>query len=191
MFAQFHLLPSRSQTEFDPRLHPGSLEAMLYIVRHAHAVSEEEDSARPLSKRGREQANRLARFLVAQDLFAPAEIWHSPLVRVRQTAEIFASAMRTAAPLVETPGMLPEDTPRLLAKRLAERKASGGLAVVGHEPYLSALATLLVFGSTSPAAFRLRKGSVLALDRATEAGSAGGERRWVVQWLVGPELQPD
>jgi len=56
------------------------------------------------------------------------------------------------------------------------------LALVAHEPLLSALGSLLVNGSPRPVVFEMRKGDVLALERP----APGGDGRWAEQWHLGP-----
>lgn len=150
----------------------------LYLIRHAHALDAANDAERPLSARGRAQVKRLARFLRTSGEFAPAEIWHSPLVRAVETAEGLARHLSIATPCRAVTGLAPGDEPRVVARRLA--RAPEALAIVGHEPHLSALASLLVGGQSSPPIFKVKKGSVLALERA--------KARWVVQWQVSAEL---
>lgn len=151
---------------------------MLYLIRHADAVDLHPDEARPLSERGREQVKALAKFLERTDAFSPEEIWHSPLVRARETAELLAKHLKFAGPLRETAGLRPEDDPREIARKLA--KLDHAVAVVGHEPHLSALASLLVAGATQPVAFVMKKGATLALER--------DETRWLVRWHIAPGL---
>ena len=69
--------------------------------------------------------------------------------------------------------------PRAILPALINHAAP--LAVVGHEPHLSALASQLVTGATYPVAFAMKKGTVLALER-------GSSTRWVVRWHVEPDL---
>ena len=154
---------------------------MLYIIRHADAVSDENDDVRPLSATGRAQVRRLAAFLKAGEQMQPEEIWHSPLTRARQTAALLAKEMELRSPLREVPGLRPEDDPRLIAARLKKPQA---IALVGHEPHLSGLASLLVAGSSEPAVFLMRKCAVIALERI-RGGEAGC---WAVRWQVAPEL---
>jgi phosphohistidine phosphatase len=153
---------------------------MLYLVRHAHALDTSPDAERALSPKGREQAERLAAFLKRSQPEPPEEIWHSPLLRARETAEIVAAGLRWKAPLRETPGLLPDDPPGIIAKRLTPQRS---LALFGHSPYMALLATLLVTGRTFPAVFHFRKGSALALE---SGGGRPGE--WMVQWHLDPHL---
>lgn len=150
----------------------------LFIVRHAHAVSEEEDAARPLSPKGRETAQEMARWLRKHAAPDVAEIWHSPLVRARETAELFAEGLRLKAPRREVPGLLPEDPPAAMATALGRHHES--VMVVGHEPHLSTLAALLL--GVTDGAVDFKKGGVLCLERAVRGGP------WMVLWHVSPQL---
>jgi phosphohistidine phosphatase len=150
----------------------------VYLVRHAHAVDPEEDPERPLSRRGEKQVDALAAFLGRSELFQPAEMWHSSLLRSRQTAEQLVEHLKLAAPLTLMPDLEPEDDPRAVARRL--KACAHPIAVVGHEPHLSALATLLVAGKTEPPTFVMKKCAVLALE--------GVGTHWSVRWHVSPDL---
>jgi len=150
----------------------------LYIVRHAHAIDAAEDATRPLSARGRSQVRTLAAFLKRSGAFAPPEVWHSPLARSRETAERLVKKLGLRAKVVETDGLQPEDAPAAIARQLKTRQQP--LAIVGHEPHLSALVSLLVAGAEEPSRFILKKCSVVALDRT--------EGVWVVRWQLSPEV---
>lgn len=164
---------------------------LLHLVRHAHAVTEAEKPSRPLSTRGRADAARLARFFVGNGCFKPAQLWHSPLLRSRETADELLKRLALDAVVVETPGLLPEDNPHDFAERLAlHPKDRGDLALVGHEPHLSALASLLVRGKASPVLFTLKKGAVLTLESTDREHKKSGFERWTVRWHVSPELLP-
>src|SRR4051794_15073951 len=69
---------------------------VIHLLRHAHAGDsttwEGPDEQRPLTKRGRHQAERLGRFLVANGT-RPDAIVSSPRIRALQTAEIVAAAL--------------------------------------------------------------------------------------------------
>jgi phosphohistidine phosphatase len=150
----------------------------IYVIRHAHAIDGDNDDVRPLSKKGREQNRRVGSFFRRNGLLDTREFWHSPLVRARDTAKELAARLKGRIKLAEVTGLRPEDNPAIMAKRLD--KVRRPVAVVGHEPHLSALASLLVTGRARPARFNLRKGAVLCLERV--------EKRWTVRWLVEPDL---
>ena len=150
----------------------------LYLIRHAHAVDAEEDPERPLSKRGVNQVAGLARFLRRSDLFRPEQFWHSSLSRSRQSVELLSQRMRLEAPHTLMPDLEPEDDPRAAARRI--KAVTHSLAIVGHEPHLSMLATLLVIGKMDYPAFVMKKCSALALE--------GEGAHWSVRWHVSPDL---
>ena len=165
---------------------------LLHLVRHAHALAEEEDKARPLSPRGRGEVARLARFLGACGVFRPTQIWHSPLVRSRQTADDLSARLLLVDTLrIEISGLLPEDDPREAEERLhLHPKDRGDLAIVGHEPHLSALASLLVRGKARPDLFALKKCALLALELTDSTHKKTDHARWRVRWHLSPELLP-
>jgi phosphohistidine phosphatase len=160
----------------------------LYLIRHAHAVKEEENAERPLSARGQADARRVAEFLRSKDGFRVAQVWHSPLLRARETADIFVQALQFQGSVVETAGLLPEDDPDEIAERLAVFPEEASLAIVGHEPHLGELATLLVRGKRRPVGFDFKKGAVLALERTDEHHKRTGDPRWIINWFVVPGL---
>jgi len=154
---------------------------MLYIIRHADAVSNENDDLRALSAEGRAQVRRLAAFLKRGETMAPDEIWHSPLVRARETATLLAEALDWKGTVRTVPGLRSEDEPSTIAPRL---KTPRSIALVGHEPHLSGLASLLVAGLSEPPVILMRKCAMLALERQRD-GEAGC---WAVCWHIAPEL---
>ena len=150
----------------------------LYLIRHAHAVDAEEDPERPLSDRGRKQVRTLAKFLRRSGVLQPREIWHSSLARSHETAQLLARGLHLGAPLVLAAGLEPDDEPAEIARQLETIRHP--IAMVGHEPYLSALTSLLVAGPQGRAMFAMKKCAALALD--------GSGARWQVRWFVTPEL---
>lgn len=150
----------------------------IYLIRHAHAEDGAKDALRPLSKKGLKQIRAVGRWLRKAEILEADEFWHSPLVRARDTAELLAEQVQSDATLVEVSGLKPTDDPQAIARRLGDLRRP--VALVGHDPHLSALASLLVTGKVEPVRFRLRKCAVLRLER-----SSGG---WIVQWQVSPDL---
>ncbi len=148
---------------------------MIYLIRHADAVSDEVDPARPLSARGREQVGGACKILQREPGFKPAEFWHSPLARSRETAELLARGLGLSAPIVLTTGLEPEDDPGRIAGVLSDEARD--IAVVGHEPHLGILAALMVEGPARAGMFiPFPKAGVLALSRKG--------KRWRPEWLV-------
>jgi phosphohistidine phosphatase len=148
----------------------------IYLIRHAHALDGDVDELRPLSAKGRRQIRTMAAHLRRTGLLRTKEFWHSPLVRARDTARLLVEGMRLRAMLVETGGLEPEADPTPTARTLARLRRP--VAVVGHEPHLSALATRLLGGRAGEPMIVMKKGAVLALERTGKL--------WAVRWLVSP-----
>lgn len=150
----------------------------LFLIRHAHAVEVAVSPIRPLSRKGRRQAALLARFLKRNGALDVAEMWHSPLVRSVETAGILGRDLGLTVPCVEVAGLEPFDAPGLIAERIT---AFGrDLAIVGHEPQLSALAGLLLGQGKSAVAIEMKKGACLALEWTRDG--------WRLCWLITPRL---
>lgn len=106
------------------------------------------------------------------------EIWHSPLARSRETAALLQKRLGLEAKLVETSGLKGEDDPAIIAARLEKRVRP--LAIVGHEPQLSGLLSLLVAGAAQPPRFVLKKCAAVALEKVDD--------EWAVRWQISPDL---
>lgn len=151
----------------------------LYLVRHAHAVSDAEDPARPLSPKGREIALAMGRWLRGNAAVDMAEVWHSPLVRARETAELLVEGARLKVRLREAAGLLPEDEVAAMATALCRHGDS--MMIVGHEPHLGALAARLL-GIEEGGGVEFKKGAVLCLERILRGAP------WTLLWHVNPRL---
>ncbi|WP_414664618.1 phosphohistidine phosphatase SixA [Horticoccus sp. 23ND18S-11] len=151
---------------------------LVYLIRHAHAVDAGEDPERPLSDRGTAQVRSIAAFLKQTKEFQPEEFWHSPLVRSQETAALLAKRLHLDVSVTLMPDLEPEDDPRAIARRI--KAATVPIAIVGHEPHLSSLASLLIAGKPEPAKFVMKKAAVLALE--------GIGDHWMVRWHIHPDL---
>jgi phosphohistidine phosphatase len=161
---------------------------MLFLIRHAHAVTASEDPLRPLSPRGVADCERLARFFRRNGLLAPAQVWHSPLARSRETVTRLFPALGLDPLVVETSGLLPEDDPEPMSRRLDALGEETTVAIVGHEPHLGHLASLLIRGKTTPVIVDFKKSSILALERTSSRHAKTGTARWRVRWMLTPAL---
>jgi phosphohistidine phosphatase len=150
----------------------------LYLVQHGEAKPEEQDPARPLTDRGREDAARVARAAARSGLRVTA-IHHSGKLRARQTAEILAAELKPEKGVSQLDGLAPNDDPHL-AERVALRQ-SAPVLLVGHLPHLSRLASLLLVGDPSREIIAFRMGGMVCLDR-------GDEGLWRLRWALVPEL---
>lgn len=145
----------------------------LLLVRHAIAFERNarrwaDDDERPLCPRGIERARRAAAGLKRLTP-RPARVLVSPLLRTRQTAALLTQCAGWPEALTceaLRPGTAPE---KLLA--LLPRSRNARIAVIGHEPDLSALLALCLDGGTR-SALTLRKMGV-ACVRFPGAAQAG------------------
>jgi len=155
----------------------------LYLLRHADAGDPEAwtrpDAERPLSGKGRRQAERLGRHLAAIE-FAPDVILTSPKVRAAETARIAAEALGRAVAEDDRLGG-PLDIPDL--EDIIRDAGSGRRVVlVGHDPDFSELLSTLV----GAAALTLRKGALARVDIEPPIQPGAG----VLRWLLPPDLLP-
>jgi len=151
------------------------------LIRHAEAGDDApRDESRALTARGRADARRLGRALARRGVRFTA-IVTSPLVRAVQTAEIVAAATEFRGRMPATDVLVPEasasDVVALLAK-IADEKS---VALVAHEPILSAVAAALTRKGRYPA---LRKAEALRI-RLPDGPEAGGSLRWRVDGGTG------
>lgn len=147
----------------------------LCLVQHGEAKEEESDPERPLTEKGREDANRVAARL-AESGFRPELVFHSPKLRARQTADIFASHFHARSSLAE--GLQPNDDPSVARDFAAARERD--VVLVGHLPHLSKLASLLLTGSPESQPVRFRMAAAVCLEKD------GGA--WKLSWMLPPEL---
>ena len=139
-----------------------------------------DDRLRPLSTRGRSRGSKAAAGIKRLGL-RPQKVLTSPLLRAQQTAQILERYARWPRAQVSAE-LGPEIPARALLGRLG-RSAAACIAVVGHEPQLSALLGQSLPGGAA-SQFPLRKmGAALLRFR----GRAGPGRAQLV-WFAPPRL---
>jgi len=153
----------------------------LYLVRHGEALPKAIDISRPLSERGRREAQKVAEFLKPLGLRV-REIWHSGKTRAAQTAEIIASAIVSDRGLKAVEGMAPDDAVSPFLVRIVE--ADGDVLLVGHLPFLDKMAGALIVGKESVEIFTLPTGGVACMERNAEGA-------WRLVWMLDPDIIPD
>jgi phosphohistidine phosphatase len=159
----------------------------LYIIRHAIAVDEgtpeyEEDSQRPLTDKGKKKMRQIAKGL--RTLGADFDlILSSPYVRAKETAEILAEVLKTKTAVAFSENLIPMGDPDLLIAEMNEKYSANSVALVGHEPHLSALISLLVSENAS-LDMTLKKGGVCRLS----ADDLHHNRKAALEWLLTPGI---
>lgn len=152
----------------------------LYVIRHGIAEDrgpDGKDASRALTPEGVEKLRE-----VAEGLDALGVRWDlvltSPLVRARQTADVLLKGMTKKGDrpeVVVTSTLVPEASPSAVLTELATHPAAARIALVSHEPLVSALAAQLL-GSAVPLAFK--KGGVCRIDFETAPPDGKGVLRW-------------
>jgi phosphohistidine phosphatase len=154
----------------------------LYLVRHAFAAHADfslwpDDAERPLTEDGITRFRAAARGL--QRLVPGVEsMLSSGYARAWQTAELLHDVAGWREP-EECPA-LEAGRPARSALDVLRDRTERSIALVGHEPQLSRLASLLCTGSEDALQLELKKGAVAALSFADAVEPSGASLRWTV-----------
>jgi phosphohistidine phosphatase len=160
----------------------------LYLLRHAIAVERgtagfEDDRLRPLTEEGRAKMGRIASGMKKLGLEFDL-ILSSPYVRARETAELTAAALGQKGSIELEPALQADRSPPGFVAKLASKFAHHErVLAVGHEPFLSSLATLLL-GLPGGSALALKKGGLCKL-MVTQFTPRPVAR---LDWLLTPKL---
>ena len=150
----------------------------LYLIRHGIAAERgkewPDDSKRPLTPDGISRLRKTARGLNAIGVGFD-QIVTSPLVRTRQTADVFAEELKSKPPVVTADALAPAGTPASVIQEIVRHVRKPRLALVGHEPNLGELAAQLI-GSRTPLEFK--KGGICRIDFDVLPPKGAGALRW-------------
>ena len=159
----------------------------LFLLRHGLAVDRDEfhfasDGLRPLTTKGQRQLGQTCVALRKLKLDFDS-ILSSPLVRARQTAEIVAADLKLKKRLSFADELKPGGSPKKLVKKISRQNpAAKNLLLVGHEPDLSELISLLVTGGLG-LELDFKKGGLAKLEiEKLRAGQCA-----VLAWLLTPK----
>ena len=153
---------------------------LLHLLRHAHAGNPEAwdgpDAARPLSEKGRDQAERLGAYLAGLG-FKPDAFITSPKLRAVQTAEIVADHLGVG--VTEDDRLAGSLDLEAVEALMADADGPERAVLVGHDPDFSDLLAELCDGANVP----MRKGTFARIecDRPLRPG------RGTLRWLIPPD----
>jgi phosphohistidine phosphatase len=154
----------------------------LYLVRHAVAAergdSWPDDDQRPLTTRGVHRFKDSLPALKSLDASID-EIFSSPLIRAKQTADLLAAAVGSGVKTLDA--LAPGHSPSVVMGQLAKAAKRNRIALVGHEPGLGELAAHLI-GASHPLTFK--KGGVCRIDLGTLSPKQTGS----LVWLATPKM---
>ena len=155
----------------------------LYLVRHATAVPRgtprySEDSSRPLTDEGRAEAHQAAQTLRRMKI-KPDLIVTSPYLRAAQTAELLAHGLGFAKAVRQLEALRAEEDPRNASLALRTFPGHDHVALVGHEPHLSAWLAELVAKDGMQCV--MKKGGMACVEITRVPPSTGsGTLRWLL-----------
>jgi phosphohistidine phosphatase len=155
----------------------------LYLIRHAIAVDEyEDDSRRPLTDKGKKKMRQIAKGLRALGVEFDL-ILSSPYVRAAETAEVLAEVFKMKKEVEFSDNLVPMGSPDQLIAEMNEKYTTGSVAVVSHEPFLTALIGLLISDNAS-VDITIKKGGVcrLTVDDLHHTHKA------TMDWLLTPGI---
>lgn len=150
---------------------------LLHLLRHAHAGDPEAwdgpDAARPLSEKGRDQAERLGAYL-ADIAFRTDAVITSPKLRAAETAEIVADHLGVV--VTEDDRLAGSPDLDALEAVLARAEDPDRPVVVGHDPDFSELLADLC----NAANVTMRKGAFARIECDRPLRPGGGTLRWLI-----------
>jgi phosphohistidine phosphatase len=158
----------------------------LHLLRHGlaadlgtHGLTR--DSERPLTPKGERKLWRIAEGMKTLELSFNI-ILSSPYLRARQTAEIIAEALHARRKVEFSETLIPAGNAKKLIELLNRVKPElQNVLLVGHEPHLSELISLLVSGKTGLGVV-MKKGGLCKLS--SESLRYG--RCATLEWLLTP-----
>jgi len=159
----------------------------IYILRHGIAVEPgtpgyDTDAERPLTPEGERKLKGIADAMRALELSFDL-ILSSPYLRARQTAELIAEALKERKRLELSDALTPGGSMKKLVELLNRLQPSpDSVLLVGHEPHLSGLISLLVTGKAGCTVV-MKKGGLCKLS--TESLQPG--RCAALEWLLTPK----
>lgn len=157
----------------------------LYFFRHGEAfqVGEEgieSDAERFLTPKGMKVTRQVCQALQSLDVSAD-EIWSSPWVRARQTAEIVAETLN-GAPIILQDGLAHLRQMDKLFRSLVAWPPQKNLFLVGHQPYLGDWIARLTSGSKVSGNVTLSKSGVALVDLlpTLDPKAPMGDLKWLL-----------
>jgi len=159
----------------------------LYILRHGIAVEPGSpgyatDADRQLLPKGKRKLRQIAKGMAALELRFDL-ILSSPYRRASQTAELIASSIKPRKQVEFSENLTPGGSPRKVIEELTHlHPLPENVLLVGHEPYLSDLISLLISGE-SGLPITMKKAGLCKLS--AEKLSFG--RCATLEWLVTPK----
>ena len=150
----------------------------LFLVQHGKSLSKDVDPDQGLSKEGIAEVERIA--AVAKEYsITVLQINYSTKTRARQTAEIFALALKPSGGIHEKSGLKPLDDVTAIADNI---ESEDDIMLIGHLPFMERLTAYLITGSVEKTVFKFQNSGIVCLDKDPDALS------WVIKWTLMPNI---
>jgi len=149
----------------------------LYLVQHAKAASKDIDPARSLTEEGLRDIQKVASFIKPLHLSVDC-LWHSGKKRAQQTAGCLAEVITITKEHNDRDGLAPNDDVKAIENQIMSLKQD--IMIVGHLPFLSNLASLLVIGRDSSETVAFKNAGIVCLNY--------NDNKWRLDWIIIPEL---
>lgn len=147
----------------------------LLLWRHAEAVDGSPDLARHLTDRGEKQARKVAHWL-EKNQPRNLRVLVSPAVRTQQTAAAFTERFEIVSALAPDRGVAD------LLAACGWPDEHGACLIVGHQPALGQLASLLLSGHEAP--WTIKKGALWWFTNRVR----DGESQTVLRTAISPDF---
>jgi phosphohistidine phosphatase len=150
---------------------------LLLLIRHANAGDRDpdqwpDDTARPLTDKGRKTQRRVSKALGKLDL-RPTLVLTSPWARAAETAAILSETLGLTQPPLPAESLTRAPEMSRLADEVGEPGSDAIVALVGHSPWMEELAAMLLADSTTGLRIDFPKSGVMGIDLAGVAAGAG------------------
>ena len=153
----------------------------IFLLRHADAIYGLPDADRTLSQKGVEQMQSLMQHIKPSAVSEIESIWHSPLLRAKQTAELFAQHTGLNCPMETRNELIPGGSIQSLANKLETLHQD--TLLVGHNPHMEALTSFLLKRSSHPSMIHFRKAGIACIEYSSHP-----DQSWILQWYAFPSL---
>ncbi len=115
---------------------------ILILVRHGQALNHDVDALRPLSEQGKSEAKEAGLF-IDQLSKKPTKVFHSELLRAKETALLLSSQLTGTPHLEEAAELTPNSDISPWFNNLMAFNKDDIIALVGHMPYMGIMASEL------------------------------------------------
>lgn len=156
----------------------------IYLLRHAQALTSYPDAERKLSEKGHQDAEALGRFMGASSFMMPTQVWCSPFQRAQETLDAVQTDWASETPeVIIQDALVPEADPAHLVSQLADLQSD--VLLVGHNPNLETLASLLIGGERNRVHLTLKTAVLIRLvwSPIPHYGATGPA---ALQWMFDP-----